>query len=70
MQHALNSRILIEQAKGVISESGEMTMDEAFATLRKYSRNNNLSLTKVATAVIDRTLGLGTLAPLKGIAGA
>ena len=46
-----------------------MTMDEAFATLRKCSRNNNLSLTKVATAVIDRTLGLGTLVPLKGIAG-
>ena len=70
LQHALNSRILIEQAKGVISESGEMTMDEAFATLRKYWRNNNLSLTKVATPVIDRTLGLGTLVPLKGIAGA
>ncbi|MBC7595312.1 MAG: GAF and ANTAR domain-containing protein [Kineosporiaceae bacterium] len=62
LQHALNSRILIEQAKGVVSESGGMTMDEAFATMRKYSRDNNLSLTKVATAVIERRLDPGRLA--------
>ncbi|WP_165791198.1 ANTAR domain-containing protein [Cryobacterium zongtaii] len=35
MQHALNSRILIEHAKGVVVESAEPAMDEAFVALRK-----------------------------------
>jgi GAF domain-containing protein len=56
LQHALNSRILIEQAKGVISESAGMTMDDAFAAMRRHARDHNLTLTAVATAVIDRTL--------------
>jgi GAF domain-containing protein len=63
LQRALDSRILIEQAKGVLSEIGSMDMEEAFRALRSYARNNNLSLRKVAEQVVDRTLDVLT-APL------
>jgi GAF domain-containing protein len=52
LQHALNSRVVIEQAKGVIAERNEATMDEAFAALRKYARDHNLKLSEVALAVV------------------
>ena len=58
LQQALNSRILIEQAKGVVSESLSLTMNEAFAAIRQHARSNNLRLTEVATSVVDRTLFL------------
>jgi GAF domain-containing protein len=51
---ALTSRIIIEQAKGVISERAGMA--EAFARLRGYARNANLSLTDVARAAVNGTL--------------
>ena len=69
LQRALNSRILIEQAKGVVSESAELTMDEAFVALRKYARDHNLTLSTVATAVIDRSIDLGSRVGKEGEAG-
>lgn len=59
LQHALDSRILIEQAKGVLAASAGMSMNEAFSTMRTYARNQNLSLRKVADEVIARTIDLG-----------
>lgn len=56
LERALGSRVLIEQAKGVLSELGPMGMDEAFGVLRSYARNNNLTLRAVAEAVAARTL--------------
>ena len=56
LQHALHSRIGIEQAKGIVSEQAEMSMDAAFDWLRAYSRNNNRKLSDVARAVVDGTL--------------
>ena len=53
---ALTSRILIEQAKGVIFERAGVDMAEAFIRLRKYARDHNLLLTDVAQAAIDGTL--------------
>ncbi|MHB1781636.1 MAG: ANTAR domain-containing protein, partial [Acidimicrobiales bacterium] len=47
----------IEQAKGVISELGQVGTDVAFAWLRSFARNHGRKLTDVATAVVDRTLG-------------
>jgi GAF domain-containing protein len=41
LQHALDSRILIEQAKGVLAATTGMSMNEAFATMRAHSRNKN-----------------------------
>jgi len=49
---ALNSRIIIEQAKGMISESLRCDMVEAFGRLRSHARNRNLRLTDLATDVV------------------
>jgi GAF domain-containing protein len=61
LQNALTSRIAIEQAKGVLAERNNLTMDEAFDALRRHARDNNLKLTDVATSVVttglDPTLG-------------
>jgi GAF domain-containing protein len=53
---ALNSRVVLEQAKGVIAHVGELDMSQAFALLRRYSRDHNLRLTAVAEAVVTRSL--------------
>lgn len=53
---ALTSRIVIEQAKGVIFERAGVDMAEAFSRLRRYARDNNLHLTDVAQAAIEGTL--------------
>jgi transcriptional regulator with GAF, ATPase, and Fis domain len=53
LQHALTSRIVIEQAKGVVFERAGVDMAEAFSRLRNYARNKNLLLTDVAQAAID-----------------
>ena len=53
LTHALTSRIIIEQAKGVIAERATIDMPEAFTRLRAHSRNTNTPLTEVAQAVID-----------------
>jgi GAF domain-containing protein len=52
LQHALNSRVTIEQAKGVLAERRAITMDAAFDALRQYSRSRNLKLTDVAHDVV------------------
>ena len=59
LTNALNSRVIIEQAKGMISQSLSCDVDEAFAKLRTYSRNNNLRLTDVARSVVT-----GEIAPV------
>lgn len=56
LSQALHSRIVIEQAKGVISERLGLEMGEAFSRLRSHARNNNLRLTDVANGVIDGTI--------------
>ena len=53
---ALSSRIIIEQAKGVIAERAGLSLAEAFARLRGYARNNNLRLTDVAQSAVEGTL--------------
>jgi GAF domain-containing protein len=63
LQHALDSRILIEQAKGVISATTGMSMNESFSALRKYSRDGNLSLRTVAEDVISRKVVVIQRAP-------
>jgi hypothetical protein len=52
LQHALNSRISIEQAKGMIAERGRVDMDTAFSCLRAYARNHNRGLTELAESLV------------------
>ena len=58
LQHALDSRILIEQAKGVLATTMSTSVDEAFAVLRRYARERNLPLRQVADDVVGRRLDL------------
>jgi GAF domain-containing protein len=56
LQGALNSRVVLEQAKGIVAERRQVDMDEAFALLRSYARNNRTQLSAVATAIIEHSL--------------
>lgn len=56
LQTALTSRVVLEQAKGVLSQQGNLDMDEAFRALRRYARDNNLRLSDLAQAVVSRRL--------------
>jgi hypothetical protein len=53
LHNALNSRIIIEQAKGIVAERKRLSMEEAFYTLRNHARNHKLRLVDVASGVID-----------------
>lgn len=63
LQGALNSRVIVEQAKGVLAQRGNLPMHEAFGRLRSYARSHNLRLSDVARQVIETDLGLRVLAP-------
>lgn len=53
LEHALSSRIVIEQAKGVLAESLGLDPVSAFERLRSYARGNNLKLRDVASEVVE-----------------
>lgn len=61
LNQALNSRIVIEQAKGVLAERESVSMEEAFAMLRHHARNHSLLLAEVASDVIRGTLPASAL---------
>ncbi len=63
LQRALDSRIVIEQAKGMIAVHQDVGMDAAFERLRSHARSNNLHLTDVATTLIDGSVSLDALQP-------
>jgi hypothetical protein len=53
LQAALNSRVIIEQAKGKLAERLGLEMDEAFNILRSYARARNRGLSELARAFIE-----------------
>ena len=59
--HALNSRVVIEQAKGMVAERLDVDMERAFAKLRGHARNNNLRLADVARGVISGEVDVPSL---------
>lgn len=54
LQLALTSRVVLEQAKGVLSQTADVDMPTAFAMLRRYARDHNLRLSHLAHAVVHR----------------
>jgi hypothetical protein len=56
LQVALNSRVIIEQAKGVLAQCGGLDMDVAFDRLRHYARMHNVRLSEVAREVVETDL--------------
>jgi transcriptional regulator with GAF, ATPase, and Fis domain len=56
LQSALESRIAIEQAKGIIAEYMSISVDDAFTLLRNHARMHNDKLTEVARRVISSAL--------------
>ena len=64
LTHALNSRIVIEQAKGMVAERLGLDMERSFTALRNHARNHNSRLTDLADAVISGTTNPSALDPL------
>jgi GAF domain-containing protein len=58
LQYALSSRIVIEQAKGVVSYTHSASMDEAFTMIRQHARSNGLPLADVAAQIVDGLLAI------------
>ncbi|MDT4928249.1 MAG: hypothetical protein QOF92_1116 [Pseudonocardiales bacterium] len=65
LQHAVDSRVVIEQAKGVLAERYAVSMDAALVALRGHARNRNHKLADVARDVISGDIdpGPGVLSP-------
>jgi hypothetical protein len=57
LQHALDARVTVEQAKGVLSERLGTSVADAYQVLREYARRNATPVTEVAAAVLTRQIG-------------
>ncbi len=66
LQAALTSRVVIEQAKGVLAERLQISTDDAFAVLRAAARSRNRLLSELAREVADGSAGGGDVAHLLG----
>jgi GAF domain-containing protein len=55
LQNALNSRVMIEQAKGLLAERLQISVSDAFAVLRSSARSRNRRLADLAQALIEGT---------------
>jgi GAF domain-containing protein len=64
LQRALDSRVLIEQAKGILAERSHVSVDAAFVSLRAFSRAHNLRLSVVAQDVIENRIQVEELIAL------
>jgi GAF domain-containing protein len=61
LTQALNTRVVIEQAKGMVAEREGLGMEEAFVRLRNHARNHNRRLADIAQEVIAGTQPAATL---------
>ncbi|MGP0031209.1 MAG: GAF domain-containing protein [Acidimicrobiales bacterium] len=62
LQNALHSRIVIEQAKGMLAERAKLSISDAFFQIRNYARIHNLQLTMVGRAILEGSLTVYELA--------
>ncbi len=65
LQTALNSRVIIEQAKGKLAERLGLDMEQAFNLLRDFARARNLRLSDLAQAFVDGTETLVSLTAIR-----
>ncbi|MFC9434451.1 GAF and ANTAR domain-containing protein [Nocardia sp. NPDC057030] len=61
LRHAMQSRIVIEQAKGMLAAHGDLDPESAFDALRGYARRTRGRLPELARAVVDRTVDPGKI---------
>lgn len=61
LQHALNSRVTIEQAKGIVAEQGQSSVGDAFELLRRRARSTSTQISAVANQVIRGELSADDL---------
>lgn len=72
LQHALTSRVVVEQAKGITANDRGVGVDEAFEIIRSHARSHNASLHDVATAIVSAGMrvrpapGTGSVPPPRG----
>jgi GAF domain-containing protein len=65
LHQALNSRIAVEQAKGMIAAREDISMEDAFAMLRNHARNHNMRLKDLAQSISDGALAAKALDRLR-----
>jgi AmiR/NasT family two-component response regulator len=53
LQTALDSRILLEQAKGILAECDSITADEAFNRMRAEARTKRIKLHELAAEIVE-----------------
>ncbi|KQZ10869.1 ANTAR domain-containing protein [Agromyces fucosus] len=58
LERALQSRVVIEQAKGVVAHTRGVPIEEAFTLIRAYARANRIGISQVAAGLVDRSLAL------------
>jgi transcriptional regulator with GAF, ATPase, and Fis domain len=56
LQSALNSRVVIEQAKGVVSHVRGVPIEQAFDLMREYARSHSIGLSALATQIVTRSI--------------
>jgi GAF domain-containing protein len=57
LQYALNSRVVIEQAKGAVARTLGISVEEAFALMRTHARGRRVLLTELALAIVESPEG-------------
>ena len=57
LQGALTSRVVLEQAKGMVAQRAGLSLDQAFQLMRAYARSNNRRLSDIAARILDGSLG-------------
>jgi len=63
LQVALNSRVVIEQAKGALAQHGGLSTDVAFERLRQYARSHEVRLSELARRVAEKEFDLAEILP-------
>jgi transcriptional regulator with GAF, ATPase, and Fis domain len=63
LQAALSSRIVIEQAKGILTERWNTSLDDAFDALRRHARRNHLRLSEVCRQVVAGEIDTSQIPP-------